>query len=162
MSVSLGDLNSRTGHLSEMLYEDDQHSEGFVDNDLFDSDEVGTLIGERASQDNNTNNLGFKLIDFCKMTGLVIANGRVGDDTGVGKCTCKDKSVVDYCILSKDLFSKVKYFSVMEFCEIYSDVHCPVVLHLLKQNEVRANDCLADDVKNPKNEDLLSKSREKG
>ena len=42
----------------------------------------------------------------------------------VGKITCYDVSVVDYLILSSDLFRMTKNFKVEEFNHILSDVHC--------------------------------------
>ena len=39
------------------------------------------------------------LLDICKANNLFIVNGRIGDDkTESGKITCKNSSVVDYCI----------------------------------------------------------------
>ena len=52
----------------------------------------------RTSQDKSVNNYGNKLIDVCRNTGVYIANGRLGLDAGIGKLTCKDTSVIDYCI----------------------------------------------------------------
>ena len=43
---------------------------------------------------------------------------------------CKNVNVVDYALVSSDLFPLISDFAVLDFCEIYSDVHCPIVLKL--------------------------------
>lgn len=48
----------------------------------------------RCSMDKWLKNVGHSLVDFC--ISLVIFNGIVGEDAGVGKFTCKNASVVDY------------------------------------------------------------------
>ena len=45
-------------------------------------------------------------------------------------CYCKKKSVVDYALVSSDMFLLISDFSVLDFCELYSDVHCPIILKL--------------------------------
>ena len=61
---------------------------------------------------------------------VAIVNGRAGSDASIGKCTCKNVSVVDYALVSSDLFPLISDFAVLDFCELYSDVHCPIVLKL--------------------------------
>ena len=72
---------------------------------------------------NFTNNYGFRLLDFCKTVDIAIVNGRAGSDASIGKCTCKNVSVVDYALVSSDLFPLISDFAVFDFCELYSDVH---------------------------------------
>ena len=43
---------------------------------------------ERKSQDIVCNNYVKRLIELCRSTGLVIANGRCGTDEHFGKTTC--------------------------------------------------------------------------
>ena len=46
------------------------------------------------------------LLDICKTNNLFIVNGRIGDDkTKSGKLTCKNSSVVDYCICTCSFFT---------------------------------------------------------
>ena len=54
---------------------------------------------QRKSKDHNRSNFGNILIEFCRNNNMIICNGRVGRDKGVGEFTCKKYSVVDYCIL---------------------------------------------------------------
>ena len=87
-------------------------------------------LPRRVSQDVVTNNTRFTMLDFCKTVHLVIVNGRAGLDASIGRCTCKNVSVVDYALVSSDLFSLINEFTVLIFCELYFDVHCPIVLKL--------------------------------
>ena len=103
-------------------------------------------LPRRVSQDVVTNNVGFKMLDFCKTADVVIIDGHAGLDVSIGKCTWKNVSVVDYVLVSSDLFS-------LFFCELYSDVHCPVVLKLNIMNVQKADieqfeindDCINND-----------------
>ena len=77
-----------------------------------------------------TNNIGSKMLDFCKTADVVIVDGRAGLDASIGRCTCKNVSVVDYALVSSNLFSFIGVFAVLDFCELYSDIHCPIVLKI--------------------------------
>ena len=57
---------------------------------------------------------------------MIIVNGRVDNEVAVGKLTCKDASVVDYCIASPHLFPMFCEFDIIDFNDTCSDVHCPV------------------------------------
>ena len=37
---------------------------------------------------------------------------------------------MDYALVSSDLVPLISEFSLLDFCELYSDVHCPIVLKL--------------------------------
>ena len=73
--VLLGDLNSRTGHLPDIIVNND-HSDVGVE-----FDEFKPL--KRTSKDKQTNTMGYELISFCKANQLAIVNGRLGDDQGL-------------------------------------------------------------------------------
>lgn len=60
----------------------------------------------------------------------MIVNGRAFSDVQSGKATCRDASVVDYFICSVDIFDVICDFCVLEFCDLYSDVHSPVCMSL--------------------------------
>ena len=70
---------------------------------------------------------------MCKCCSALILNGRVGSDQGIGKLTCKEKSVVDYIIASPVCFSQVRKFKVEQFCELYSDIHCAVSCEIKRE-----------------------------
>ena len=75
-----------------------------------------------------TNNIGSKMLEFCKTADVVIVSGRAGLDVSTGRCTCKNVSVVDYALVS----------SGFDFCELYSDVHCQIILKLSIMNVQKA------------------------
>ena len=65
-----------------------------------------TLLLSAFHKIKNVNSNGRKLLDFCKLNGLRICNGRFGQDKGVGKYTyigSTGSSVVNYVIMSPSL-----------------------------------------------------------
>ena len=48
----------------------------------------------------------------------------------LGNVHVKNVSVLDYALVSSDLFPLISDFAVLDFCELYLDVHCPIVLKL--------------------------------
>ncbi|CAG2218455.1 unnamed protein product [Mytilus edulis] len=98
----------------------------------------------RFSEDTSSvNNYGYKLLDFCKKLNIYIGNSRLnGNDKSVGKKTCKDVSLVDYFLLSSNVFPTVKSFDVLDFNPLYSDVHCGLSVYLhsnVKKNTTKQN-----------------------
>ena len=89
----------------------------------------------RINRDNHfVNRHGERLIELCKNVNLFIVNGRFGEDADVGKFTCKDCSVVDYTIVSTEVFNLLKNFVVADFNPILSDVHCPLLFTFSKRD----------------------------
>jgi hypothetical protein len=70
------------------------------------------------------------LIEFCRNNNMIICNGRVGKDKGVGEFTCKHSSVVDYYIVSPNGLKIINSFSILEPSKLFSDVHSPLSLTL--------------------------------
>ena len=70
----------------------------------------------RFSQDKkNVDNHGKLLLELCKAVGMLILNGRLGADKGIGRCTRiadNSSSVVDYVIATPDLFDHIDQFQV--------------------------------------------------
>ena len=62
------------------------------------------------SIDTKKNNYGNILSDLCKFNNLFILNGRIGEDKDIGKFTCKNSSVVDYCIGTSGFLGLIKDF----------------------------------------------------
>mgnify|MGYP000654050777 CR=1 FL=1 len=86
---------------------------------------------ERVSCDKkNPSSNGYRFIEVCKNTNLFIVNGRVGSDRNVGKVTSKGVSLIDYAVCSPKIFSIIDEFCVLDFCNLLSDVHSPIVLTL--------------------------------
>ena len=129
----LGDFNTRTGAVDGIItvgFNNDFDMLYKVFDDAPGSDKIPSALPKRISQDLDTNNYGFRLLDFCKTVGVAIVNGHAGSNTSIGKCTCKNVSGVDYALVSSDLFPLISGFAVLDFCELYSDVHCLIVLKL--------------------------------
>ena len=71
--------------------------------------------------------------------------------TESGKLTCKNSSVVNYCICTCSFLHFVYNFNVLEFCRLYSDIHSPIITNLKikpapgnDQPTSNSNDILAD------------------
>ena len=84
------------------------------------------------------NKFGQSLIDLCRTHSVHILNGKVNGDVD-DNCTCfsnDGKSIVDYIIVSSDLFENVKcsYVENIEFSD-----HFPIVRHLKFENIVNSN-----------------------
>ena len=63
---------------------------------------------DRANEDKGRiNKYGAKLPELCKRCNLFIANGRIFNDQGIGKTTCKNVSLVDYLLLTPNLFDVI-------------------------------------------------------
>jgi hypothetical protein len=123
----LGDFNARSGSISDVPLELDVSTENVPC-------DIG-ISTERVSQDKTVNKYGKILVELCKNMGMHIANGRCGKDQNIGSVTCKGVSLVDYIIMSPDLFSNVCGFEVLPFDCLFSDAHCPpCVIAIQDQN----------------------------
>lgn len=127
----IGDFNSRTAEALDFITDDEL--------DMFDleniDDSVDKLIGidasvTRQTKDHEKNHFGNLLLQFCKHTNLFILNGRVGQDKLVGATTCKDVSVIDYCIGNYNFMSLASDFVVLPFSKLLSDIHNPITVTL--------------------------------
>lgn len=118
-----GDLNARVGKRKDFVTNDNLN---FVES-LLPDDYIPDITLDRNSQDNTVNENGCMLLDFCRFTGISIANGRVCEDKQYGKYTCikaAGSSLVDYVLCMSDLFPFFSRFVVSE-PSILSD-HCHI------------------------------------
>ena len=87
---------------------------------------------ERFSQDRrNVDNYGKLLLKLCKAVGMLILNGRLGADKGIGRYTRmadNSASVVDYVIVTPDLFDDVGQFQVNN--KFHESDHLPISFSL--------------------------------
>ena len=115
-----GDFNARTASHPDYVEDDNSiHMHVLPDDYQLDAPM------QRTSEDCGFNKYGTNLLDFCKLTGFRILNGRVGQDRNIGKYTyvgSTGKSLVDYVIASQALFPAVCTFRVDD-PNILSD-HC--------------------------------------
>ena len=94
-------------------------------NDLFDC----PVVDVRSPCDKTVNTQGRHLIDLCKIYSLYIMNGRMESDKNIGHYTfssIQGSSVIDYCLVYKNLVNMVKDFCVEERTE---SSHFPIKCH---------------------------------
>lgn len=112
-----GDFRSETGsNCDYILY--DHYLEAGLDDSIRYND-----MPVRASKVHVTDAYGRRLLEVCKTTKLLIANGRLGLDKGIGDFTfCGEKgcSVVDYLLVLLIDFETISSFEICEFTE-FSD-----------------------------------------
>ena len=105
-----GDFNARTKYLLDLISDD---SLEFIFGDVACSnDPLSLLEFPRKNKDSNYNSFGISLVDMCSVLDTHILNGR-GFQDREGHITCisgNGSSVVDYCIVSSDLFQFVINF----------------------------------------------------
>lgn len=133
----MGDFNARTSVLKdyiviEPLIYDQLNMNNDRDGNLSSVGMLEQLMVplERSSKDETNNNFGFKLIELCKKTGINIVNGRMCKDKDVGDLTCDRKSMVDYMIVSPQMFAYITDFGIEDFNPLFSDKHSPVIAEL--------------------------------
>ena len=125
-----GDLNAWCGEINDFVDYNDasiMNLNSEIGNNLSNIvslESLGIQIN-RKSLHKKTNNYGHRLIQLCKNNNLYIANSRLKDDA-VGNFTCNNASVVDYCLMSPEILSRIMKFSVGPFDPTISDVHNPV------------------------------------
>ena len=115
-----GDMNGRTSDYSDIL-----HFDRYIENnDLFQD---MSHVPPRTNKDKILDQHGRRLLDLCKSTNFIIANGRLCDDFSVGEytfCSTQGMSTLDYVLLeSTDLYS-LSNFQVLPLNE-FSD-HAPL------------------------------------
>ncbi|CAC5395008.1 unnamed protein product [Mytilus coruscus] len=137
----IGDFNAHTGTKPDYIVLDEYICNSMqLDNipshdiNINNLDKFGININ-RASLDKSVDNYGNRLLQLCKSLELFIANGRLGKDSGIGALTCKEATVVDYCILSPELFTHVCEFKILPFDAMISDVHNGVHIEFLSTNK---------------------------
>ncbi|CAG2223086.1 unnamed protein product [Mytilus edulis] len=87
------------------------------------------LQDDRNSMDKGKNRYGNQLLELFKCNSLFIMNGRLATDIA-GKFTCRNASVVDYCLCNVNFIKNIISLNVLEFSHLYSDVHCPLFICL--------------------------------
>ena len=147
-----GDFNGRTGRLPDfsaycMSGNDENLPCELPDDNLTSDHEIRCMFEQgmltRFSEDSHVNNHGKKLLDLCKTTRLLIINGRLGSDKGIGKYTQSDTtgcSVVDYAICSPNMFGKIRNFFIHD--KFPESDHLPVCISIQldkKENSIVSN-----------------------
>ena len=93
-----GDANARTGELDDFVLIDryqvkgtNPDQEDIIQECCLNEEDLNSLNVnlKRTSQDGKVNKYGRRLLDLCQILNLFIVNGRAGEDSGIGKLTCK-------------------------------------------------------------------------
>ncbi|CAG2191641.1 unnamed protein product [Mytilus edulis] len=145
----VGDFNARTGSEDDFIFVPDSESH-VVDIENIQINAVCNLdqydfSRKRNSRDKNKNRFGNQLLEFCKGNNFFIMNGRTLGDID-GKFTCRNSSVVDYCLCSAELIKHFTDFKVLDFSSLYSDVHSPIEISL-KQTDQEVSTKYSDDTR---------------
>ena len=135
-----GDFNARSGNMEETstcrVYEQNKY--------YFDISNHTEFI-KRYSVDNVVNNYGKKLLSLCPNMNIFIVNGRIGKS----EWTCKNASVVDYCLASPSLFV------IDTFDPMLSDVHSPLVCSLKLAQPQKPQICFQGQWKSCQTKELI-------
>ena len=121
-----GDFNGRTGTNSDFIIYD-RYIDAGPDNSIQYND-----IPVRFNRDRAVDAYGRRLLELCKTTSLLIANGRLGSDSETGEFTFygeKGCSTVDYLLLSFIDFETVSYFEICDITEFSDHVGLSFGLH---------------------------------
>ena len=122
--ILCGDYNARTGSMVDLDINFTNRTNGDLNSLLPpECSERYLLIDkmyrqnllERNNKDLTSNTFGSRLIELCRMVGLLILNGRIGSDKGIGDFTrdsTTGKSVVDYVLSSPRVFSLISEFVI--------------------------------------------------
>lgn len=118
-----GDVNARTS----------RYNLDFSLTDDVDSPSIAYMCDQvkRKSQDNHVNQFGEQLLEFCNIFDCFLLNGLVKGNCDDGCTFLSDRgsSVVDYFVLSFDLFSQVERMGLEILNAVDSD-HLPVELSI--------------------------------
>ena len=120
-----GDFNARTADYNDYIMYDTLPIDGPILN-MFDDYFEDLVPTKRKNMDKCVNTFGRYLLEFCKSTGVRIANGRVNGDE-CGSITFYSKrgfSLIDYVITENTCLSNITEFESGTFSE-FSD-HSPV------------------------------------
>ena len=126
-----GDFNARTSNLLDFITDEYTVFNGgqpnFVSSDIL-------ADSQRYNMDTKANTYGKLLLELCKNTGLIIANGRHYQDKHRGSFTFFNRhgsSVIDYMLFEPNCFSIVKNLAIIP--KLVESDHCPIEFSLKVQ-----------------------------
>ena len=126
--ICFGDFNARSGTLLDYLKNED-NTDIPIPEDYYMTDTTATY--PRGNMDSVTNQYGDQLISLCRSVPLRICNGRKLGYI-LGDYTCykwNGQSVVDYCLASPGVYTKIVAFKVHNLLPNLSD-HCSTSIKL--------------------------------
>ena len=133
--ILMGDFNARTSQESDFIIDDCVSFLPTLEGSSYPYDSFHQL---RSSVDGTWNKFGEHLLNICKLHNIHILNGRIypdvkGNFTYISEQGC---SLIDYGIVSTDLFEYVLYFEVIIRPE---SKHLPIVCSLKCNTNITNN-----------------------
>ena len=97
------------------------------------------VLTRSSTNKSAVNKHGIQLLELCKSAGILILNGRIGLEKGIGECTrdvTTGKSVVDYAIGTLKLFKLVRDLRVhRKFPDAdYRPISLPILTACIESN----------------------------
>ena len=96
---------------------------------------------DKYSKDTSpVNKHGANLLELCQTGSLLIINGRLGSDKGIGEFPRVDTtgySTVDYMLCNPDLFSKITYFNIEN--KVPESDHCGLATSIKGRAPIKVN-----------------------
>ena len=136
----LGNFNAHTSNAKDFIYVNEYICDAFNLDDVSRQvlnksllEDLGITTARHSTDKSKIDNYGSRLLSLCKSFDIHIANGRLFKDKGVGAATCKNSTVVDYCIMSPELFSYVSNFEILSFDPLLSDVHNGIAVEFISK-----------------------------
>ena len=129
--ILLGDFNSRTGDLPDVIGDDTEVTQVFINSQGGDLLHDADVIPPRVNSDKEINVFGRNLITICHEFNLCVCNGRLGNDRNLGTYTCithNGASVVDYVLVSHVTAKFITNFEVSDISEF--SIHFPLTFSL--------------------------------
>ena len=126
--IVVGDMNARTGNLSEPSVSNNDLLDELIDGSF--QCKSHNMTSTRNSEDETINERGRKLLDLASEADLKILNGSTVGDI-FGRYTClhyNGSSVVDYAMVSNCIMNSIDHFRVLDFTN-FSD-HRPITFRL--------------------------------
>ena len=153
--IICGDFNGRIGLNSDFV-ENDEKDEFLPLPKDYEPGNVDLINRKSRDPEHDLKGNGQALLEFCRMSGFRVANGRIGKDQSEGNITCyntKGNSIVDYLLIKEKDFIEVKDFEISEINEHSDHCYLNIKLHVnFSQNahetthEISSAESTPDDV----------------
>ena len=132
----LGDFNAHTGTKSDFTRFNDYVCSSVPLENVINTVSLESLGIDTTSYnlDLSVNNYGNRLLQLCKSLELLIANGRLGKDQGIGALTCKNIAlslITVFCHLFYFHITSITDFEILPFDNMISDVHNALHVEIL-------------------------------
>ena len=107
----LGTFNAHPSDPEDFIYVNEHIYDAFNVDDVTRQilnksllEDLAITTSRHSTDKSKYDSYGSRLLSLCKSFDVRIANGRLFKDKGIGAAICKTSTVVDYCIMSPELF----------------------------------------------------------